>query len=71
MSECLLDDRMIFAVIIVDHGVRFACRGGSRRMGFSALRGQVECEKRAEKQRAYQDDRFDFASFVQKMPFSF
>ncbi len=40
-------------------------------MGFSALRGEAECEKRAENHRAWQADRFDFASFVQKMPFSF
>lgn len=72
MSERLLDNGMIFTMIIVDRGVRFACRGRSRRMGLGTLRGQAECEKRAKKYRAHQDSRLGYESCIaQKMPFSF
>jgi hypothetical protein len=72
MAERFLDDRVGFAMIVVDRSVRFACRGGIGGMGFSSLRGQGECEKRAKKYRAHQDNRLGYESCVaQKMPFSF
>lgn len=72
MAERLLDNGIIFAMIVVDHGVRFACCGGIGRMGFNTLRGQTECKKRAKKYRAHQDNWLGYEScFAQKMPFSF
>lgn len=41
-------------------------------MGLGTLRGQTECEKRAKKHCAHQDNRFDYEPCnFQKMPFSF